>query len=85
MSQTFEKKLDDILAKHNGELGVTWEDPDVVTPDTLQAIISLIEEEVNKARYRELVDLGTKYNGKRSVYLDHYEERYKYLKGRIGE
>ena len=34
-----DKELDEILAKHNGELGITWEDPDVVTPDTKQAIL----------------------------------------------
>ena len=34
-----DNELDVILAKHNGELGVTWEDPDIVTPDTKQAIL----------------------------------------------
>lgn len=38
------QELDELLARHNGELGVTWEDPDVVTPDTKQAIRTLIEE-----------------------------------------
>ena len=35
----YNERLDEILAKHNGELGITWEDPDVVTPDTKQALL----------------------------------------------
>ena len=42
----YNKRLDEILAKHNGELGVTWEDPDVVTPDTKQAILRWVADEV---------------------------------------
>ena len=41
--------LDDILAKHNGELGVTWEDPDVVTPDTKQAILDWHNKQIEEA------------------------------------
>lgn len=33
------QELDEILAKHNGELGLPWEDPDVVTSDTKQALL----------------------------------------------
>lgn len=36
-----------------------------------------------KAQYRELVDLGTKYNGPKKVFLDHYEYRYRFLKNVI--
>lgn len=45
---TYQKPLDldTILAKHNGELGVTWEDPDAVTPDTKQAILDWVSETV---------------------------------------
>ena len=46
----YNERLDEILAKHNGELGVTWEDPDVVTPDTKQALTSLIKELVAEAK-----------------------------------
>ena len=50
----YNKRVDEILAKHNGELGVTWEDPDVVTPDTKQAITSLMKELVAGAKpYRQ--------------------------------
>ena len=42
----YNKRLDEILAKHNGELGITWEDPDVVTPDTKQAILRWVADEV---------------------------------------
>ena len=46
----YNERLYGILAKHNGELGVTWEDPDIVTPDTKQAISSLIKELVAEAK-----------------------------------
>lgn len=49
--------INEILAKHNGELGVTWEDPDVVTPDTIQAIQALIKAEVVKARAEVFTDV----------------------------
>lgn len=47
--------------------------------------IAKIEFMQNKARYEELTKLGTKYNGSRQVFLDHYEERYKYLKGKLDD
>ena len=46
----YNERLDEILAKHNGELGVTREDPDVVTPDTKKLITSLIKELVAEAK-----------------------------------
>lgn len=46
----YNERLYGILAKHNGELGITWEDPDIVTPDTKQAISSLIKELVADAK-----------------------------------
>ncbi len=46
----YNERLEEILAKHNGELGITWEDPDIVTPDTKQAITSLIKELVAEAK-----------------------------------
>jgi len=46
----YNERLYGILAKHNGELGITWEDPDIVTPDTKQAISSLIKELVAEAK-----------------------------------
>lgn len=59
-------ELDLILAKHNGELGVTWEDPDVVTPDTKAALLfwhkqqleqAVIEARIEQSwRCRELVE-----------------------------
>lgn len=50
-------ELDDILARHNGELGITWEDPDVVTPDTKQALLDWHNKQVEselKSIYSEL-------------------------------
>lgn len=47
--------------------------------------IAKLELMQNKARYEELTNLGTKYNGSRKVFLDHYEERYKYLKGKLDD
>jgi len=46
----YNERLYGILAKHNGELGITWENPDIVTPDTKQAISSLIKELVAEAK-----------------------------------
>ena len=47
--------------------------------------IAKLELIQNKARYEELANLGTKYNGSRKVFLDHYEDRYKYLKGKLAD
>jgi len=49
-------RLEEIMAKHNGELGVTWENPDVVTPDTIEAIQALI----TKARITILEEVHVK-------------------------
>ena len=38
--------LDEILAKHNGELGLPWEDPDVVTSDTKQALLDWHDKQI---------------------------------------
>lgn len=46
MKDTETVTLDEILDKHNGELGVTWEDPDIVTPDTKQAILRWVADEI---------------------------------------
>lgn len=48
--------LDEILAKHNGELGVTWEDPDIVTPGTKQAIVEWHEVEKSEVYNSGCVD-----------------------------
>ena len=60
MTQSYrQSELDEILARHNCELGVTWEDPDVVTPDTKRAILrwvaDLVGEEtpINSASTRD--------------------------------
>lgn len=42
-------KIEHIMALHNGELGVTWEDPDVVTPDTIAKLDQLIQDERKEA------------------------------------
>ena len=42
------QELDGILARHNGELGVTWEDTDAVTPDTKQAILDWHNKQVEE-------------------------------------
>ena len=55
----YNERLDEILAKHNGELGITWEDPDVVTPDTKQAITSLAKELVAEAKPESLPMFGS--------------------------
>lgn len=47
--------------------------------------ITKLELMQNKARYEELAKLVTKYNRSRKVFLDHYEERYKYLKGKLDD
>jgi len=39
MTELTVDELDIILARHNGEIGVSWEDPDVVTPDTKKALL----------------------------------------------
>ena len=49
------QELDEILAKHNGELGLSWEDPDVVTSDTKQALLDWRDKAVVEAR-NELLD-----------------------------
>ena len=51
-NKTLENRLKDLFyAGHMyGELGVTWEDPDVITLDTKQAITSLIKELVAEAK-----------------------------------
>lgn len=41
-------ELDIILAQHNGEIGVSWEDPNVVTPGTKQALLSWHNKEQAK-------------------------------------
>lgn len=48
-------KIEHIMALHNGELGVTWEDPDVVTPDTIAKLDQLIQDERKEAveKYRQ--------------------------------
>jgi len=38
-------KIEHIMALHNGELGVTWEGHDVVTPDTIAKLDHLIQDE----------------------------------------
>lgn len=49
MTQSYrQSELDEILARHNGELGVTWEDPDVVTPDTKRAILRWVADLVGE-------------------------------------
>lgn len=57
---------------------------------TKQDITKIIDEqlkELNKSvtqlQYKELADLGKLYNGKRITFLNHYEERYKYLKNKL--
>jgi hypothetical protein len=60
MTDTVETQIDEILMKHNGELGVTWESPDVVTPDTKQALLTLIEQEVLKAKIDGIEVASTK-------------------------
>lgn len=44
-----------------------------------EAIIQLILE----ARFDELTELGCLYRGSKKAFLDHYEERYKFLKASI--
>ena len=45
-------ELQHIMNLHNGELGVTWEDPDAVTSGTIAKVQALITE-ANKAGYRK--------------------------------
>jgi len=40
---------------------------------------SLIMEEITKAQFKELTDIGKLLNGSRIKLINHYEERYKYL------
>lgn len=49
----------------------------------IEEIDGEIETLVHKGQYVELTELGTKYNGPRKKFLEHYEERYKYLKTKI--
>ena len=48
------QELDEILAKHNGELGLSWEDPDVVTSDTKQALLDWHNKRELEARIDSL-------------------------------
>jgi len=74
----YNERLNGILAKHNGELGVTWEDPDVVTPDTKQAILRWVADEVIGENETGVitdynsVDYGQSYS---NVYVDRDEQR----------
>lgn len=49
-----DSEIDAILAQHNGELGVTWEDIDLVTTTTHQAITALIQQREVEARLLDL-------------------------------
>lgn len=69
VDNTIEPHLQEFKAGHTGTVA-----------DNLVALIKSREERlVAKARYDELTKLGRLYNGRREVYLTHYEERYKYL------
>ena len=46
MTELTVDELDIILARHNGEIGVSWEDPDVVTPDTKKALLDWHNKEL---------------------------------------
>ena len=50
-------KIEHIMALHNGELGVTWEGHDVVTPDTIAKLDQLIQDERKEAVEEALRDL----------------------------
>ena len=54
-NERLEDRLKDLFhAGHMyGELGVTWEDPDIITLDIKQAITSLIAQQVREARIDE--------------------------------
>ena len=56
------QELDGILARHNGELGVTWEDPDAVTPDTKQAILDWHNKQILESLDRLLVEVKQAYD-----------------------
>lgn len=43
-----------------------------------------IERLVLEARYEELTGLGKLYSGNKIKFLDHYEERYKFLRKELG-
>ena len=82
MDEILNNKLNDIFAevlKAVYNVDLTKQDIIVVIDKQLKELHKLMTER----QFKELTSLGKLYNGSKIIYLDYYEERYKYLKNKL--